>query len=170
MDGGQNRACRGASPGDNSADYFQVSNDDTLEGCQSQCMSTDGCTGIEYHVRGRCEIWTRPEGIHASISLVNYTCLSYSVPTPKGVFEAVDGGEGRVCRGGHPNDNRASYFTIEQASSLEGCKYKCMQAEVCQGLEYHTGGRCEIWTRAEGIQASREASGYVCLRYLGVEA
>jgi len=133
-------------------------------------MSTDGCTGIEYHVRGRCEIWTRPEGIHASISLVNYTCLSYSEPTPEGIFEAVDGGEGRVCRGGHPNDNRASYFTVEQASSLEGCKFKCMEAEVCQGLEYHTGGRCEIWTRQEGIEASREASGYVCLRYLGVEA
>lgn len=167
VDGGVDRACRGDFPGDNAASYYQVvGNLASLQACQEQCVATEGCTGIEYHVGGRCEVWTRPEGIHASIVLEKYTCLSYGTG-PLGIFEGVDGGSGRVCRGAHPNDNAASYFTVAQASSLEGCKALCTRAADCQGIEYHVAGRCELWTRPDGIQASREASDYTCLRFLG---
>eukprot|EP00439_Symbiodinium_sp_Y106_P057906 s4526_g8.t1 len=75
VDGGVDRACRGASPGDNKAEYFIVATGHDLESCKATCTSTNGCKGIEFHVSGRCELWTRPEGIAASISLTDYTCL-----------------------------------------------------------------------------------------------
>ena len=33
---------------------------------------------IEFHVSGRCEIWTRPEGIGSTMTLEDYTCLRYA--------------------------------------------------------------------------------------------
>lgn len=39
----------------------------SLSACQSLCENTMGCKGVEYHISGRCEIWTRPGGIEASI-------------------------------------------------------------------------------------------------------
>ncbi|CAE7223056.1 EXPA12 [Symbiodinium sp. CCMP2456] len=69
VDGGSDRACRGATPADNSAAYYRVVGSiRSLEQCQSQCRQTEGCQGVEYS-RGRCEVWTRPEGIQASIAL-----------------------------------------------------------------------------------------------------
>ena len=66
VDGGVNRACRGASTGDNLAEYFTVLSANDLEGCKALCVGTDGCKGIEYHISGRCEVWTRPGGVQAS--------------------------------------------------------------------------------------------------------
>lgn len=136
-----------------------------MDECKERCASTEECSGIEYNVGGRCEVWIRPEGIHASIALNNYYCLRYG-PLPETSFEPVDGGVDRVCRGAHENDNRAEYFDVQQAESLEGCKRLCTDTVGCKGIEYHKYGRCEIWLRDEGIQASKVAADYTCLRFI----
>lgn len=71
MDGGLNRACRGASPGDNKAEYFTVLPASDLEGCKGLCVETEECKGIEFHTSGRCEVWIRPGGVQSS-ALVKY--------------------------------------------------------------------------------------------------
>mmetsp|Transcript_73340 Transcript_73340/g.228803 ORF Transcript_73340/g.228803 Transcript_73340/m.228803 type:complete len:186 (+) Transcript_73340:241-798(+) len=35
----------------------------------------------------------------------------------------------------------------------------------CKGIEYSPSGRCEVWIRPGGIQATRRVPGFVCLRY-----
>jgi len=78
VDGGEGRACRGASPTDNSADHFSVFfGIPKMEGCMAKCESEPLCTGIEHNPSGRCEVWTRPEGIQASVPVAGYTCLAY---------------------------------------------------------------------------------------------
>merc|ERR1719361_2466839 len=43
---------------------------------------------------------------------------------------------------------------------------KCAAADACVGIEYNIGGRCEVWTRAEGIQVSKAVSErFSCYRY-----
>eukprot|EP00439_Symbiodinium_sp_Y106_P046690 s1146_g5.t5 len=77
VDGGDGRACRGASSSDNSANYYNVVPGlVNLDACKARCQITDGCQGVEFKI-GRCEIWTRPQGIQASIPLAGFTCLSY---------------------------------------------------------------------------------------------
>ncbi|OLQ04089.1 hypothetical protein AK812_SmicGene12874 [Symbiodinium microadriaticum] len=34
------------------------------------------------------------------------------------------------------------------------------------GIEYHTSGRCELWTRQDGIGTTMALAGYTCLRYV----
>ena len=40
---------------------------------------------------------------------------------------------------------------------------------MCVGVEY-SAGRCEVWTRSSGIQASISLTGFVCLGYVAEEA
>lgn len=165
VDGGDDRACRGDSATDNSAEYYQVVERSTLADCQAQCKATSGCEGLEF--KGvRCEIWTRP--IRASKRLSGYTCLRYVDPESlrHGSFEPVDGATGRACRGRHANDNSQDYFHVVSGLSLEGCQRMCQSEAECVGVEHHEGGRCELWTRAGGIQASAAKPGYSCWRFL----
>ena len=53
-----------------------------------------------------------------------------------------------------------------KADSLEACKGLCAETAGCKGIEYHMYGRCEIWLREDGIQASKAAAGYTCLRFI----
>eukprot|EP00931_Biecheleriopsis_adriatica_P066401 TRINITY_DN40771_c0_g1_i1.p1 TRINITY_DN40771_c0_g1~~TRINITY_DN40771_c0_g1_i1.p1 ORF type:complete len:707 (-),score=118.03 TRINITY_DN40771_c0_g1_i1:437-2557(-) len=70
------RVCRGANPQDNSADYYSVGGASLLATCQNRCLSTPGCTGIEYNAgTGRCEVWTRP--IHSSLAVAGFDCYLY---------------------------------------------------------------------------------------------
>lgn len=66
VDGGVNRACRGAHAGDNQGTYFVVRSADDIAGCKLLCEETANCGGIEYHTSGRCEVWIRPDGVGAS--------------------------------------------------------------------------------------------------------
>ena len=66
VDGGVNRACRGAHAGDNQGTYFVLRSADDIAGCKLLCEETAGCGGIEYHTSGRCEVWIRPDGVGAS--------------------------------------------------------------------------------------------------------
>ena len=41
----------------------------------------------------------------------------------------------------------------------------CLEYGGCQGVEFHSGnGRCELWIRPDGIQASRSFSPAECYR------
>jgi len=101
------------------------------------------------------------------------TTTDASTPTTSGenaaqYFQPVNGGSDQACRGSHSGDNSNSYFTLFSGlGSLSDCQAMCSsRATDCQGIEYHSStGRCEVWTRAEGIQATAPVSGYSCFRY-----
>eukprot|EP00438_Fugacium_kawagutii_P032816 Skav214749 [mRNA] locus=scaffold983:152866:155205:- [translate_table: standard] len=102
-----------------------------------------------------------------------YYCYRYLDAQPREStalvnFEPVNGGQDQACRGLSVSDNRESYFTVESSRSLEArdCATKCAQHGACQGIEYHPSGRCEIWTREGGIQATKPLDHYQCHRYL----
>jgi len=170
VDGGENRACRGASASDNNPSHYTKHELETLESCQHLCSSLPECVGIEYST-GRCEIWTRPQGIQASIQLAGFMCYrkaesvtTTATATPDGTFSGVDGGFDRACRGQNSGDNKAEYFTVASVASLDDCKQLCIQTSGCTGIEF-IGSRCEVWTREDGIEATVELSGFMCLKY-----
>merc|ERR1719195_449538 len=93
VDGGADRACRGASANDNSASYYLVISTASLRECKEQCVQTSGCQGIEFK-GSRCEIWTRPEGIGATANVSGFSCLRYlggstTSPAPATTTEAT---------------------------------------------------------------------------------
>ncbi|CAE7444785.1 unnamed protein product [Symbiodinium natans] len=175
VDGGADRACRGAGAGDNSASYYNVISAASLLACKEECIRTEACVGIEYSA-SRCEVWTRPEGIQASVHLAGFTCLSYASPLATTttttrmsatLFEAVDGGINRACRGASASDNApANYVAISGVRNLGDCQIECTQVAACVGIEF-SNGRCEVWIRPGGIQASVALSGFTCQRLLG---
>ncbi|CAE8624065.1 unnamed protein product [Polarella glacialis] len=132
------------------------------------------CQGIEYSALAqRCELWTRGQGIQSSAPVADHSCYRFGttttttpLPTPM-PFESVDGGEDRACRGADAKDDQPSYYTLfEGVPSLDGCKANCLRESQCRGIEYRVaGGRCEVWTRGEGVGASAVKSGFTCLRY-----
>jgi len=171
VDGASDRACRGATGGDNLGSYYKLSatGKASMDACKTACMQDMDCKGIEFSP-GRCEVWVRPEGIQASAALAGFACYRFVDPSistttafPEGAFEPVDGGKGRACRGANRGDNQASYYRVEAASSLSDCKTLCFMDTTCTGLEY-SGGRCEVWTRSAGIEASISLDGYECWR------
>jgi len=84
VDGGNDRACRGASSTDNAASHYTViGGTSSLEACKNYCRSTAGCVGIEYSSgTSRCEVWTRSAGIGASVRVQGYQCLRYTTTAP----------------------------------------------------------------------------------------
>jgi len=89
-------------------------------------------------------------------------------PTPTGTlnFEPVDGGIGRACRGASNADNSRDYYKVFTGlPSIDDCKAKCVAEPLCNGIEHNPNGRCEVWTRSAGIQASAAVTGYTCLAY-----
>lgn len=165
VDGGHNRACRGASATDNRRAYFDLFEEVgmTEEGCKAHCRAVLDCQGIEFSPRtGRCEVWTRDGGITASVPNQGSICLRYVALSR---FEQLPGPDG-ACRGAHENDNKASYFTVlSSVDSLAKCERRCLTTTGCRGVEYNEGAkRCEVWTRPEGIGAVKDLNGYTCLR------
>mmetsp|Transcript_18555 Transcript_18555/g.32486 ORF Transcript_18555/g.32486 Transcript_18555/m.32486 type:complete len:642 (-) Transcript_18555:254-2179(-) len=74
----------------------------------------------------------------------------------------------QACRGISSSDNSDSYYNLHSGvGSLGECQAKCIElSNLCQGIEYNRAtGRCEVWTRAGGIQATRTVTGYSCYRY-----
>ncbi|CAJ1336935.1 unnamed protein product [Effrenium voratum] len=105
--------------------------------------------------------------------MCDYQCLRYTnavvLTTQSPVlsnFEPVNGGQDQACRGSSVADNSNAYFTVASASSLTNCGEQCMALEGCQGIEFHPSGRCELWTRPGGIEATKPLDQYQCYRYL----
>ena len=81
------------------------------------------------------------------------------------LFEPVDGGVSRACRGASATDNSPLNFQLSSASDLTFCQWQCIKMETCQGVEYHPSNwRCELWTRPGGIQASAYFQAADCYR------
>mmetsp|Transcript_80197 Transcript_80197/g.227047 ORF Transcript_80197/g.227047 Transcript_80197/m.227047 type:complete len:632 (+) Transcript_80197:68-1963(+) len=166
VDGGTDRVCRGADPQDNAESYYilfrSVRDMDT---CKALCRETPNCKGVESHADGRCEVWTRAEGIGATSAFSGATCLRHSPPAPSFEDDAV--GTDRVCRGADASDNSDAYYVVSSGiASLEACKDRCRRALDCRGVEYWSGGgRCEVWTRPGGIGVTVQLPGFTCLRY-----
>eukprot|EP00931_Biecheleriopsis_adriatica_P003404 TRINITY_DN104_c1_g1_i3.p1 TRINITY_DN104_c1_g1~~TRINITY_DN104_c1_g1_i3.p1 ORF type:complete len:249 (-),score=18.91 TRINITY_DN104_c1_g1_i3:312-1034(-) len=96
----------------------------------------------------------------------SYAASSTSNPASAGTFDPVDGGSGRACRGASTGDNDASHYILfTGVPSLDDCKAKCLREPLCRGVEHSGNGRCEVWTRLAGIQASVPVSGYTCFSY-----
>eukprot|EP00440_Ansanella_granifera_P039220 gb/GFBE01042551.1/.p1 GENE.gb/GFBE01042551.1/~~gb/GFBE01042551.1/.p1 ORF type:complete len:615 (+),score=87.21 gb/GFBE01042551.1/:1-1845(+) len=189
VDGGTDRVCRGATPTDNSRTYYAVERVDSIDECKERCAESVGCKGIEYS-SGRCEIWNRTGGIGASDNVTGFSCWRYvtspasttspvekntslpvetttSVPDGGSRFRPLGVAADRVCRGKDRFDNSNTYFDVySNTASLEDCKANCMNAEICKGIEFAaSAGRCEVWTRPDGIEAVAELSGFECWVY-----
>ena len=83
------------------------------------------------------------------------------------LFANVDGGINRACRGASTSDNNpANYAVVSGVHRLSDCQTECLQAAGCVGIEF-SSGRCEVWTRADGIEATIELSGFTCQRLIG---
>eukprot|EP00429_Kryptoperidinium_foliaceum_P104309 CAMPEP_0176255504 /NCGR_PEP_ID=MMETSP0121_2-20121125/37074_1 /TAXON_ID=160619 /ORGANISM="Kryptoperidinium foliaceum, Strain CCMP 1326" /LENGTH=362 /DNA_ID=CAMNT_0017595331 /DNA_START=42 /DNA_END=1127 /DNA_ORIENTATION=- len=152
---------------DESREYEVYDNIESLEICKALCADDRGCTGIEYtwgSEGGRCEVWNQGEGIRTVVPASGVACLSY---TPE-VFEPVDGGIHRACRGVNLYDIDPSYFVASgNIPSLRACQSMCVQEPSCKGIEYHPdhdNGRCELWTRPQGVGSTMLAHGYTCMR------
>lgn len=68
---------------------------------------------------------------------------------------------GQACRGDNATDDSPEYYVLTHADDVLQCKEKCLEAPVCDGLEFGNG-RCEIWTRVIG--ASADVAGFECFR------
>jgi len=86
-------------------------------------------------------------------------------PTYLGLFEPVDGGTDRACRGESSSDNSPAHYTVVQKDSLKLCKKACEETLNCVGVEY-SSTRCELWTRRDRIGASIALTGFTCLHFL----
>uniref|UniRef100_A0A7S1WLI3 Apple domain-containing protein n=1 Tax=Alexandrium catenella TaxID=2925 RepID=A0A7S1WLI3_ALECA len=169
MEAAKDTACRGLFHFDNSNHHYVMGKSrDTLESCQEQCQIHPNCTGIEYSaVYGqRCEIWTRPYGIGATVPKRDFVCLRYSAPRrspldfarrgpwvdcerePCYEWSLVDGGEDRACRGANTTDDEDSYYILHEATpTIDACLAICNDMNAacstsicqqrCSGVEYH---------------------------------
>ena len=68
--------------------------------------------------------------------------------------EPTVNGEGQACRGASATDTEESYYAVVPGvENLEVCQVHCEEMSgFCKGMEFSMG-RCELWTRYEGIQA-----------------
>lgn len=66
VNGGFDRACRGANIGDNRASYYRVVSLQSLANCEQKCLDSHGCVAVEYS-KGRCELWLKK--VEATLSL-----------------------------------------------------------------------------------------------------
>jgi len=86
------------------------------------------------------------------------------MPEPDRWSSAVEGA-GRACRGADASDNSAGYYLLSRQGSSQDCKAQCLRETGCKGIEYSSTGRCEVWIRPGGIQATKQVPGVTCLRY-----
>ncbi|CAK9091419.1 Uncharacterized protein SCF082_LOCUS43070 [Durusdinium trenchii] len=145
-------ACRGKNVNDNNQSYYTVRAAQSLEDCQELCRADfPRCKGIEYS-KGRCELWTRVDGIFIAKELNGFTCMRFGWQT-RALFRF--GGEA-ACRG------KGSTYLVKVAHSVEECKAQCSAADLCTGIEFSMG-RCEIWQSPIEFYVFR--SGFACFRY-----
>jgi len=94
------------------------------------------------------------------------TCDTYADAGSAPVWDSVDGGTNRACRGVDSTDRGSAgseYAVFTSAMSLDACKARCLDTSGCKGIEY-SAGRCEVWRRPGGITTSAGVRGYTCLR------
>lgn len=156
---GIDRACRGETVEDDSSSHKTVQTVTSLSQCKQLCRNTATCTGIEFS-GSRCEVWSHD--IKASIAAPGVLCMKLE-------FAKIDG-DNRACRGSSTSDNNPQNYIIASGAASEAeCKDACRMQDGCGGIEY-SRGRCELWIRPEGIEATVPLSGFKCLRYNGADS
>jgi len=126
-------------------------------------MSPSG-SFIVIRTYGELLMWPRADGSSVEQSLTGTSCTVNRKDEKQGEAVAF-GAKGdhyiTVSEGMHP---KVWYF------ELTGAFQRSMMAMAspvqCRGIDYAAdGGRCKVWHRAEGIQASAPLAGHTCLRY-----
>jgi len=84
VDGGIDRACRGAEPWDNDASYYEVRTlqpKEDITQCKHLCLDMPHCKGIEFSefasAGPQCKLWTRTAGIGAAQHAEGAICLRW---------------------------------------------------------------------------------------------
>eukprot|EP00931_Biecheleriopsis_adriatica_P057193 TRINITY_DN3391_c0_g1_i1.p1 TRINITY_DN3391_c0_g1~~TRINITY_DN3391_c0_g1_i1.p1 ORF type:complete len:454 (+),score=53.08 TRINITY_DN3391_c0_g1_i1:91-1362(+) len=134
--------------------------------CDTKCCKTGGSFGEEFW--NCADIAVLDDGTtHSMTTTTTSAQMTSTTTTADGlIWEPVEGGLGRACRGSNSRDNSANYFAVHfGVASIDDCKTKCISTTGCVGIEFNDGGRCEVWTRADGIRASVAVAGFTCLRY-----
>ncbi|CAE7249476.1 Cemip2 [Symbiodinium sp. CCMP2592] len=135
--GGEDIACRGTDWRDNDrSNYIAFLRVDDLETCQGYCSERASCMGIEFNPKmRRCEVWTK--AVQTGVIASGFTCYTASLEDPTlAIFEEVDGGSNRVCRGESPGDNKASYFKVTTAESKEAPAVRDLFRKTAYSLRF----------------------------------
>lgn len=161
-DGGYERSCQGESGSEDVSDsHYQVREVKSLHSCIQECRWTANCRGVQHtEATGRCELWTVV--ISSTAPSAGTSCFRYAFEPQ---WRLADGGIDRACRGYQSWDNSAEYFSLSnKTESLRSCQAECASFKGCIGVEFSTG-RCELWTRSDGLGATKALPGFTCLRY-----
>jgi len=84
VDGGVDRACRGAEPWDDDPSYSEthvLGLEESIDRCKHLCLDEPRCRGIEYTefaAGPRCRLWTRQAGIGSAQHAEGSTCLRWT--------------------------------------------------------------------------------------------
>jgi len=107
---------------------------------------------------------TTTRAITSTTVSISSTQVSSTSGNTIDLFLPVDGGANRVCRGDGPRDNNVEYYKVLTGMpDLNACMVECLNEPECKGIEFKESiGRCEIWTRSGGVQASAGLDGYEC--------
>ncbi|CAJ1342850.1 unnamed protein product, partial [Effrenium voratum] len=127
-----------------------------------RAASTDIDTCKSYSQYQGTSLWQCMNSVLCEMKVEDAETTEMTTTSLPLVFEPVDGGEDRACRGENAGDNRAEYYTVISAT-LENCKQSCLDNEACVGVEY-SSNRCELWTRPNGIGSSIALASFLCLR------
>eukprot|EP00931_Biecheleriopsis_adriatica_P034476 TRINITY_DN198_c0_g1_i11.p1 TRINITY_DN198_c0_g1~~TRINITY_DN198_c0_g1_i11.p1 ORF type:complete len:1626 (-),score=281.10 TRINITY_DN198_c0_g1_i11:41-4918(-) len=129
IDGGTGRACRGSNSTDNSDTYYLLrtgvpsSND-----CKRYCRSTPACTGLEYSMTGRCEIWTR-QIMTTAATVAGYSCWRFD-RTSEGQLLSLSGMDLR--------DKIEGYFVGQCVGNFMGLPFELEYKGEMMPSEPHT--------------------------------
>ena len=167
VDGGSNRACRGAHPGDSWSSYYELYGSggpdviESLDQCKSLCIAHPNCKGIEYR-DGRCEVWTRRSGIGSSAASTGSMCLrkgGFHAAMENDAFQVILGAD-RVCLGSNgSNPDAEDVYALwgpGRVSTEEECRALCISTPGCTGVDFSFRG-CRVWT--SDIQSSAPEAG-----------
>jgi len=135
-----------------------------LDDCLRRCTLDATCHFSSFWTTKWCRL---TQSCSSTAQLGTYSITIYEKVThaPRELeFLPADGGTSRACRGESVTDNKDSYFQkFSFTPSLQACQSLCEGIDACRGIEYNeVGQRCEVWTREEGVGATRELSGYTC--------
>ena len=160
-------ACRGANPSDNSVAYYVVILAASLEECQRQCSRNPRrCRGVEFNSTGRCEIWTRPNGIQSVATVAGFECYrNVQHPVFSDIISSFQGGPGTACRGDNTTDISPSHYRKGSAHSIENCQSQCESDATCKGINFNSAAHeCLIWTHIIG--ATVPGTSDTCLSFV----
>lgn len=174
-------ACLGSTTCDNPPMCHKPSGSCGACGCTYEVDQGASCPSGICDANGVCQATTSTTTLASTSTAVQLTATATSAPTtseavtttvstigtmPGGLrWVNVSADRWSVCRGSNPNDNKAEYYEVFGGiANFETCKRKCAVTPSCTGIEYNTGGRCEVWKHP--IDSLNNVVGYNCLKYV----